>query len=74
MRDYFAAAAMQGMLASLAGGHMVDGLSISAKKCELSISAELAANAYETADAMLSARDGGQGCGLAELQAVGKGL
>jgi hypothetical protein len=57
MRDYFAAAALQGTLASLAGDAALGGF-IKAKEADgLSAEAALALGAYEIADAMLKARE-----------------
>lgn len=57
LRDYFAAAALQGTLASLAGDAALGGF-IKAKEAD-GVRAEvaLAQSAYEIADAMLKARE-----------------
>ena len=61
LRDYFAAKAMQGIVSSIDGEDNYRRLRGHAAAAELSVSEWIARDAYKQADAMLKAREVGNG-------------
>lgn len=59
LRDYFAAAALQGEIASTAGPESAEATAYAAAQSGLSVETQIARNCYAMADAMLAARKEG---------------
>lgn len=57
LRDYFAAAAMQGMIASVCDAHARSEAMKEADELRVTLHEYFATSAYRTADAMLKARE-----------------